>query len=171
MLHNGMAYEKQRKQDICVLAVSHKQCKTLSIAMVGTWEPNYYPRQACIFQIEHASDRPSKNPRFRISTCLPLSGCLPAGNVGNSKSLNTTRPRVQVSRAAWHCYLNVAILNSVLYIINQGQQATRTNATHIQLWGSNSGDALETNGQCFNHFFPQHYQSARLPEFSYLTES
>ena len=33
---------------------------------------------------------------------------LPAGNVGISKSLNTTRPRVQVSRAAWHCYLNVA---------------------------------------------------------------
>ena len=26
---------------------------------------------------------------------------LPAGNVGNSKSLNTTRPRVQISRAAW----------------------------------------------------------------------
>ena len=72
--HNGMVYENQRKQDICVLAVSHKQCKTLSIAMVGTWEPNYYPRQPCIFQIEHASDRPSKNLRFRIPTCLPLTG-------------------------------------------------------------------------------------------------
>ena len=55
-----------------------------------------------------------------------------AGNVGNGKSLKITRPRVQGLRAACHCYLNVAILNSVLYIINQ-QQATRTNATHIQL--------------------------------------
>ena len=36
-----MAYEKQRKQDICVLAVSHEQCKTLSIVMVGTLEPNF----------------------------------------------------------------------------------------------------------------------------------
>ena len=48
-----MANEKQRKQDIFVLAVSYEQCKPLSIAMVGTLEPNYYPRQACIFQIEH----------------------------------------------------------------------------------------------------------------------
>ena len=71
--HNGMAYENQRKQDICVLAVSHEQCKTLSIAMVGALEPNYYPRQACILHIEHVQDRPSKNLTFRIPTCLWLS--------------------------------------------------------------------------------------------------
>ena len=35
------------------------------------------------------------------------------------ESLNTSRPRVQVSRAAQHHYLSVAIQNSVLYIINQ----------------------------------------------------
>jgi hypothetical protein len=28
-LHNGMASEKQRKQDLCVLAITHEQCKTL----------------------------------------------------------------------------------------------------------------------------------------------
>ena len=35
------------------------------------------------------------------------------------ESLNTSRPRVQVSRAAQHHYLSVAIQNSVLYFINQ----------------------------------------------------
>ena len=35
------------------------------------------------------------------------------------ESLNTSRPRVQVSRAAQHHYLSVAIQHSVLYIINQ----------------------------------------------------
>ena len=30
-----MAYEKKRKQDICALAVSHEQCKTLSIVIMG----------------------------------------------------------------------------------------------------------------------------------------
>ena len=38
---------------LCVLAVSREQCKTWPIIMVWTLEPNYYPRQASIPQIEH----------------------------------------------------------------------------------------------------------------------
>ena len=54
-------------------------------------------------------------------------------------------------------------------LYNWSGTAIRRNAIDIYLWGSNSGDALGTYEQCVNHFFPQLYQPARLPEFPYLT--
>ena len=70
--HNGMASERQRKQDICVLAVSHEQCKTLFIEKVGTLA-QLLPKASM-----HSSNRTTlrhaiKNLALRISTCLPLS--------------------------------------------------------------------------------------------------
>ena len=102
-----MASEKQRKQDICVLAVSYEQCNTLSIEKVGTLA-KVLPKASMHFSNGTCLRYAIKNLAFTISTCLPLSRWY-CGKF-QCESLNTTRSRVQVSRAAQHHYLSVAIL-------------------------------------------------------------
>ena len=86
------------------------------------------------------------------------------------ESLNTSRPRVQVSRAAQHHYLNEAILIEIkmLSSISSIRDSNKvynidSNAANVHLWERNSGDALGIYDQYVNHFFPQLYWSARLP--------
>ena len=152
-----MASEKQRKQDNCVLAVSHEQCKTLSIEKVGTLA-QLLPKASMYSSNRTTSRHAIKNLAFRVSTCLPLR--------------------------RWICQLvlwgiSMWIFEHKLFwlkskfcpLYHQSGTARKsitltamwTNATDIHLWESNSGNALRIYEQYVNHFSPQLYQSARLP--------
>ena len=87
---------------------------------------------------------------------------LPAGNVGNSKSLNTTRPRVQILRAAWHCYVNVAILISIkiLTSIPQLYQSARLpefpHLTCSYRWNYTRGGIIPYHSNIIPYHIPCH---------------
>ena len=110
---------KENKTFVCWLSVMNNT----RLYPLKRWElqPNYYPRQAYILQIEQLQDVPSKILQVESPYVCHSADGFSSWYCGESQceSLNTSRPRVQVSRAAQHHYLSVAIQNSVLYIINQ----------------------------------------------------